>query len=102
MSAGELQIRFKHFTTDSYIPIMWNAFVIPGIETRDPRALGCISWNLAELKNTQMERDRLLVALQERIQELEKFEQVVIGRELKMIELEKELKRLKENSRKTG
>ena len=52
--------------------------------------------------NPALSATRLLVALQERIQELEKFEQVVIGRELKMIELEKELKRLKENSPNLG
>jgi FixJ family two-component response regulator len=34
-------------------------------------------------------------ALQEKIEDLEKFEQVVVGRELKMIALEKEIERLK-------
>jgi len=35
--------------------------------------------------------------LQEKIQELEKFQSVVVGRELKMIELKKEIERLKGN-----
>jgi hypothetical protein len=34
--------------------------------------------------------------LLEKIMDLEKFEQVVVGRELKMIELEKEVKRLQQ------
>jgi len=38
-------------------------------------------------------------ALQEKIEDLEKFEEVVVGRELKMIELEKENERLKEQVR---
>ncbi len=34
-------------------------------------------------------------ALREKVEELEKFEEAVVGRELKMIELEKELERLR-------
>jgi PAS domain S-box-containing protein len=41
-------------------------------------------------------------ALQEKILDLEKFEEVVVGRELKMIALEKEIERLKKRLRDTG
>jgi hypothetical protein len=37
--------------------------------------------------------------LQEKIKELEDFEQVVVGRELKMIQLEKEVEQLKKGTR---
>jgi len=37
----------------------------------------------------------------EKIMDLEKFEQVVVGRELKMIELEGELRRLKTEAQKS-
>jgi integral membrane sensor domain MASE1 len=41
-------------------------------------------------------------ALQEKIADLEQFEQVVVGRELKMIELEKELERLQRTVKGSG
>jgi PAS domain-containing protein len=44
------EVRFKHFTTGQYIPMMWDAFVVPNLDTRRPSALGCISWDLSELK----------------------------------------------------
>lgn len=52
------------------------------------------------LAQLQSEHDKLLatqVELNERIQELEKFEEVVVGRELKMIKLEKEVQRLRQS-----
>jgi len=50
------------------------------------------------LAQVRAEHDKLLSTqeeLNERIQELEQFEDVVVGRELKMIELEKEVERLR-------
>lgn len=53
---------------------------------------------LAEnLENQVKERTR---ELQNKIDELEKFRKLVVGRELKMIELKKEIKKLKEEMRK--
>lgn len=52
-----------------------------------------------ELERTVAQRTRELAAanasLQERLEELERFEEVVVGRELKMIALEKELERIR-------
>ena len=51
------------------------------------------------LKELQMERRRLEISqtdLQEKIDDLEKFHDVVVGRELKMMQLEKEAVRLRE------
>jgi PAS domain S-box-containing protein len=48
-----------------------------------------------QLSAALKEKDQILADLREKIQELEKFEQVVVGRELKMIALEKELESLR-------
>lgn len=107
------EVRFKHFKTGEYLPMMWNAFVIPDMNTGKPTALGCISWDLSELKATQRHRDELLqtlqneqqrlltvqTELQDRVQELEQFEEVVVGRELKMMRLEKSLEQLRAQER---
>ena len=48
------------------------------------------------LRHTLRNLEESRVQLLEKIAELEKFEEVVVGRELKLIELEKEVQRLKE------
>jgi PAS domain S-box-containing protein len=62
-----------------------------------------------ELADSLKEKDRLLedlkrseLALQDQLADLEKFHDVAVGRELKMMELEKELKRLKERVQQTS
>jgi len=71
--------------------------------------LGIIA-DISDRKQSDRERERLLAQLRsehdqlmatqhelnERVNELEKFEEVVVGRELKMIELEKEVQRLRQ------
>jgi C4-dicarboxylate-specific signal transduction histidine kinase len=44
-----------------------------------------------------LELARANAALQEKIADLEQFEEAVVGRELKMIELEKEMERLQQS-----
>jgi PAS domain S-box-containing protein len=48
-----------------------------------------------QLSAALKEKEQLLADLQEKIQELEKFEALVVGRELKMIALEKEVESLR-------
>jgi len=50
----------------------------------------------AELQKALHEKEALLRELQDRVTELETFEQVVVGRELKMMMLEKGLAKLKQ------
>jgi hypothetical protein len=50
---------------------------------------------MSEYKRAQAELERSKEELQGKIKDLEKFEDAVVGRELKMIALEKELNALK-------
>jgi GAF domain-containing protein len=50
-----------------------------------------------ELRQALQEVGRAKTELEEKVRELENFEEVVVGRELKMIALEKEIARLKSN-----
>jgi GAF domain-containing protein len=51
-----------------------------------------------ELRGALQEIEKAKAKLEEKVRELENFEEVVVGRELKMIALEKEIARLKSNS----
>jgi GAF domain-containing protein len=51
-----------------------------------------------ELRGALREIKKAKAELEEKVRELENFEEVVVGRELKMIALEKEIARLKSNS----
>ena len=51
-------------------------------------------FDLTEIKKKEEE-------LQEKMEELEKFNRLAVGRELKMIELKEEIKKLKEESENT-
>jgi PAS domain S-box-containing protein len=59
-------------------------------------------FDITEIKSFQNELERKVEErteeLQRRIKELEKFHKLVVGRELKMIELKKEIKKIKEES----
>jgi len=58
---------------------------------------------LEELTETLDEKVKKRTAeLQKRINELERFHKVTVGRELKMIELKKELKKIKEEEKIKG
>ena len=76
--------------------------------------VGGIAFDITEWKQAEKEREKLLVELQEerqrlqasqeqlkeKIEELESFHDIVVGRELKMIQMEKEIVKLRsENER---
>jgi len=54
---------------------------------------------MREYEQVVRDLERSKSELQEKILDLEKFEEVVVGRELKMIALEKELERLQSKSK---
>src|SRR5882724_6338252 len=80
------------------IPTSLNASAL-----RDPdgKAIGAIGILRDMRAYEQVVRDleKSTTELQEKILDLEKFEEVVVGRELKMIALEKELERLRQKAR---
>jgi menaquinone-dependent protoporphyrinogen IX oxidase len=51
--------------------------------------------DVTERKATEAKMQSLVQELQQKVSELEQFEQVVVGRELKMIELEREVETLR-------
>lgn len=82
------------------IPTTLNAFAL-----RDPRgrvisAIGILR-DMRAYERVVRDLEQSKAELQEKILDLEKFEEVVVGRELKMIALERELEKLKAN-RSTG
>jgi PAS domain S-box-containing protein len=80
------------------IPTTLNASAL-----RDPggKVIGAIGIlrDMREYEQVVRDLERSKSELQEKILDLEKFEEVVVGRELKMIALEKELERLQHKSR---
>lgn len=75
-------------------PTTLNASAWRGPDGKIIGAIGILR-DMSEYKRAQLELERSKEALQEKIRDLEKFEEAVVGRELKMIALEKELKALK-------
>jgi PAS domain S-box-containing protein len=55
--------------------------------------------DLTDRKRGDQERERLLKELQEKVDDLERFHDLTVDRELKMMELKKELERLRQSSR---
>jgi PAS domain S-box-containing protein len=81
-------------TTGEIIPTTLNA---SALRDEDGQIIGVIGILRDMRAYDRMMRDleKSKLELQEKIQELEKFEEVVIGRELKMIQLERELSQLR-------
>lgn len=75
-------------------PTTLNASAWRGADGKIIGAIGILR-DMSEYKRVLRDLERSKDELQEKIKDLEKFEEVVVGRELKMIALEKELKALK-------
>src|SRR5438552_3749127 len=80
--------------TGEVIPTTLNASALRDV---DGRAIGAIGILRDMREHEQVVRDlvKSRTELQEKVLELEKFEEVVVGRELKMIALEKELEQVR-------
>jgi PAS domain S-box-containing protein len=87
--------------TGEVIPMTLNA---SALRDSDGKVIGAIGILRDMRLNERLVRDleKSKVELQEKILELEKFEEVVVGRELKMIALEKELEGLRREMGRQG
>jgi PAS domain S-box-containing protein len=79
-------------------PTTLNASAWRGADGKIIGAIGILR-DMTEYKRVLRDLQRSKEELQEKIKDLEKFEEVVVGRELKMIALEKELKAFKNQPR---
>ncbi|MDQ6733308.1 MAG: response regulator [Nitrospirota bacterium] len=79
-------------------PTTLNASAWRGADGKIIGAIGILR-DMSEYKRVLGDLQRSKEELQEKIKDLEKFEEVVVGRELKMIALEKELKAFKSQPR---
>jgi PAS domain S-box-containing protein len=75
------------------IPTTLNASALRDPDSRVIGVIGILR-DMRELDKARAYAESLKAELQEKIQDLEKFEEVVVGRELKMIGLEKEVEKL--------
>jgi PAS domain S-box-containing protein len=79
------------------IPTTLNASALRDPDGRVIGAIGILR-DMREYEQVVRDLERSKSELQEKILDLEKFEEVVVGRELKMIALEKELQKLRKES----
>ena len=90
--------------TGELIPMTLNASALRDQEARVIGAIGILR-DMRAYEQVVRDLERSKAELQEKILDLEKFEEVVVGRELKMIALEKDIERLQreiERSRPEG
>ena len=83
------------------IPTTLNASALRGSDGRVIGAIGILR-DMRAYEKVVRDLQESKAELQEKILDLEKFEEVVVGRELKMIALEKEIEQLKREKARTG
>ena len=77
------------------IPTTLNASALRDPDGKVIGAIGILR-DMREYEKVVRDLEKSKAELQEKILDLEKFEEVVVGRELKMIALEKELEKLQD------
>jgi hypothetical protein len=75
---------------------VWVSGVTIGLHDIETACYGKIIRDQTEARQKEERFQQLNDNLHEKIRELEKFEEVTVGRELKMIELKREMERLKD------
>jgi PAS domain S-box-containing protein len=66
------------------------------------RGLFVMVEDMTDRKRAEEEREKLLIELQDKIADLEQFHDVAVGRELKMIEMQKELARIRKDAKESS
>ena len=83
--------------SDEVIPTTLNASALRDTDERVIGAIGILR-DMRAYEKVVRDLEQSKVELQDKILDLEKFEEVVVGRELKMIALEKELASLRRDN----
>jgi PAS domain S-box-containing protein len=88
MKEGWLAFEGKHFRKDgSYVYVSVSAVVVP-----DQKGMvQSIVRDITEMKNMELERERINQDLHQKILDMERFQKLTIDRELRMIELKKKI-----------
>ncbi len=86
-----LQIDYADKTGKKFTPIEINAAVVT---LKDKPVIVTLCRDISERKKAEERVKKARDELAEKVEDLEKFSKVAIGRELKMVELKKEIRRL--------
>lgn len=78
---------------------IWVSGVTVGLKNADVACYGKIIRDQTAMRQKQERIEKLNEELQDKIKELEQFENATVGRELRMIELKREIERLKDKVR---
>jgi protein-arginine kinase activator protein McsA len=78
---------------------VWVSGVTVGLHDTEVSCYGKIIRDQTDIRYKEERIQKLNEDLHEKVQELEKFEEATVGRELRMIELKREMERLKDRIR---